>query len=178
MQRTVPGESFSPDAGDVSAVASVAPFQVTRPADLLPFPQPVAADEPAVVATIKVLFKNYVKKDRLQIDNTSFGTASGDVNAAGLTGSFIELNFASLDSNDQVNTLMAETKITAELAGRVFLINVGIGDKVTSGQDVAIVEAMKMEIPVAAPVSGIVRSIAVAVEDMIEEGQLLVTLDT
>jgi biotin carboxyl carrier protein len=73
---------------------------------------------------------------------------------------------------------MADKKITAELAGRVFLINVGVGDKVTSGQDVAIVEAMKMEIPVAAPVSGIVRSIAVAVDDMIEEGQMLMTLET
>ena len=73
---------------------------------------------------------------------------------------------------------MAETKITAELAGRLFLINVGIGDKVASGQDVAIVEAMKMEIPVAAPIAGIVRSIAVAVDDMIEEGQLLMTIET
>ena len=73
---------------------------------------------------------------------------------------------------------MAETKITAELAGRLFLINVGIGDKVTSGQDVAVVEAMKMEIPVAAPVTGIVKAIAVAVDDMIEEGQLLMTLET
>lgn len=73
---------------------------------------------------------------------------------------------------------MAETKITAELAGRLFLINVGIGDTVTSGQDVAVVEAMKMEIPVAAPASGVVKSIMVAVDEMIEEGQLLMTLDS
>lgn len=73
---------------------------------------------------------------------------------------------------------MADKTITAELAGRVFLITVGVGDKVASGQDVAIVEAMKMEIPVTAPVAGIVRSVAVAVDDMIEEGQLLMILET
>ncbi len=77
-----------------------------------------------------------------------------------------------------MDPLMAETKITAELAGRLFLINVGIGDTVTSGQDVAVVEAMKMEIPVAAPASGVVKSIMVAVDEMIEEGQLLMTLDS
>ncbi len=73
---------------------------------------------------------------------------------------------------------MAETKITAELAGRLFLINVGIGDKVTSEQDVAVIEAMKMEIPVAAPVAGVVKTITVAVDEMIEEGQVLMILET
>ncbi len=73
---------------------------------------------------------------------------------------------------------MAETKITAELAGRLFLINVGIGDKVTSEQDVAVIEAMKMEIPVTAPVAGVVKTITVAVDEMIEEGQVLMILET
>ena len=50
------------------------------------------------------------------------------------------------------------------------------GDKVEKNQVVAIVEAMKMEIPVVAPQDGTVASIDVAVGDAVEAGALLATL--
>ena len=37
---------------------------------------------------------------------------------------------------------------------------------------------MKMEIPVTAPVAGVVKTITVAVDEMIEEGQVLMILET
>ena len=49
--------------------------------------------------------------------------------------------------------------VKASMAGTVWKIIVAKGDKVTAGQDVAILESMKMEIPIAAEKDGIVTKI-------------------
>ena len=48
---------------------------------------------------------------------------------------------------------------------------------IIKGDTVVIIEAMKMEIPVVAPETGIVASMDVAVGDLIEAGQVLATLN-
>ena len=62
-------------------------------------------------------------------------------------------------------------------AGKVFKIEASVGQKVSRGDAVLIVEAMKMEIPVVAPEDGTVASIDVAVGDAVEAGQTLATLN-
>lgn len=49
--------------------------------------------------------------------------------------------------------------VKASMAGTVWKIVVAEGDQVTAGQDVAILESMKMEIPIAAEEGGIVTKI-------------------
>jgi len=73
---------------------------------------------------------------------------------------------------------MAELKIKADVAGRVSALPHAVGAAVTGGEDVAVVEAMKMEIPVAAPAPGRIKAILVAVDDMVEEGQALLVIET
>ncbi|MBQ2705356.1 MAG: biotin/lipoyl-binding protein [Agathobacter sp.] len=68
-------------------------------------------------------------------------------------------------------------KIEAGAAGKVFKLEKNVGDKVTKGDAVLILEAMKMEIPVVAPADGTVASINVAVGDTVEAGALLATLN-
>jgi len=68
-------------------------------------------------------------------------------------------------------------KVEAGAAGKVFKIEASVGQKVSRGDAVLIVEAMKMEIPVVAPKDGTVASINVAVGDAIEAGALLATLN-
>lgn len=68
-------------------------------------------------------------------------------------------------------------KVEAGAAGKVFKIEASVGQKVSRGDAVLIVEAMKMEIPVVAPEDGTVASIDVAVGDAIEAGQTLATLN-
>ena len=65
----------------------------------------------------------------------------------------------------------------AGAAGKVFKIEASVGQKVSRGDAVLIVEAMKMEIPVVAPEDGTVASIDVAVGDAVEAGQTLATLN-
>jgi len=68
------------------------------------------------------------------------------------------------------------TQVPASVNGNVWKIQVNVGDKVEKGQIVAILEAMKMEIDIESPCAGTVSSIDVAPNDVVEEGQSLVTI--
>ena len=68
-------------------------------------------------------------------------------------------------------------KVEAGAAGKIFKIEVKVGQAVKKGDTVVILEAMKMEIPVVAPEDGTVASIDVAVGDPVEAGAVLATLN-
>ncbi len=68
-------------------------------------------------------------------------------------------------------------KIEAGAAGKVFKIEKKVGDKVSKGDAVVVVEAMKMEIPMVAPSDGTVASIDCSVGDAVEAGAVLATLN-
>lgn len=67
-------------------------------------------------------------------------------------------------------------KVEAGAAGKVFKVEASVGQKVSKGDTVIILEAMKMEIPVVAPEDGTVASIDVAVGDAVEAGAVMATL--
>jgi biotin carboxyl carrier protein len=73
---------------------------------------------------------------------------------------------------------MPEIKIVTEVAGRICALPVQAGASVGDGDDIAFVEAMKMEIPVAAPAAGKLKSILVKLDDVVAEGQVLAILET
>ena len=66
--------------------------------------------------------------------------------------------------------------LRAPLQGTVIAIDVAHGDAVRKGQQLLVMEAMKMEHVIAAPASGIVQSLAVNRGDAVFEGRLLVLL--
>ena len=72
---------------------------------------------------------------------------------------------------------MPDIRVITEIAGRVCALPVAAGASIGDGDDIAVVEAMKMEIPVAAPAAGIIKSILVAVDDMVAEGQVVAILE-
>ena len=64
------------------------------------------------------------------------------------------------------------------IAARVSGMNASnAGGDVGTGDDVVVVEAMKMEIPVASPAAGKIKSILVNVDDVVAEGQTVATLE-
>lgn len=71
--------------------------------------------------------------------------------------------------------MMAE--LTASMAGSVWKILVKEGDSVTEGQEVVILESMKMEIPIAAEVAGTVAQIKVKENAFVNEGDILVVFE-
>ena len=68
-------------------------------------------------------------------------------------------------------------EICASVPGKVLSIEAPAGTAVKAGDNVLILEAMKMEIPVVAPSDGTIAGINVAVGNMIESGDVLATMD-
>ena len=68
-------------------------------------------------------------------------------------------------------------KVTASVPGRVFKIEANVGQTVKAGDNIVILEAMKMEIPVVAPQDGTIASIDVAAGDAVENGDTLATMN-
>ncbi|TAI61809.1 acetyl-CoA carboxylase biotin carboxyl carrier protein subunit [Bradyrhizobium sp. Leo170] len=73
---------------------------------------------------------------------------------------------------------MLDIKIITEVAGRVCAIPVAAGASIADGDEVALVEAMKMEIPVTSTAAGTVKSILVSIDDVIAEGQAVAIVET
>ena len=71
---------------------------------------------------------------------------------------------------------MAE-EIKASMAGNVWKIQVNEGDTVENGQDVVILESMKMEIPIAAEEDGLVTEVVVSEGDFVNEGDVLIRIE-
>jgi len=71
---------------------------------------------------------------------------------------------------------MAE-EVRAEMVANVWKVVVAQGDAVSDGDTLVILESMKMEIPVVAPLAGTVSQVAVAPDTSIKEGDLVVVID-
>ncbi|MDR1193146.1 MAG: pyruvate carboxylase [Peptococcaceae bacterium] len=67
-------------------------------------------------------------------------------------------------------------EVGSSLPGAVSKLLVREGEQVKEGQALAVIEAMKMEVSIAAPVAGAVKSLAVRERDSVRAGQLLLTL--
>jgi len=67
--------------------------------------------------------------------------------------------------------------ITAHIAGTVWKIECGVGDTLEEGDTVAILESMKMEMPVETEEAGTVTEIVVNEGDAINEGDVLVIIE-
>ena len=67
--------------------------------------------------------------------------------------------------------------VAASVPGKVFKVEAKVGQAVKAGDNIVILEAMKMEIPVVAPQDGTVASINVTVGDAVENGDVLATMN-
>lgn len=89
------------------------------------------------------------------------------------------LHLEALDERSRMLTAVAKAvatgpqRIDAEMPGKVVKIAAAVGTAVTEGQGVLILEAMKMENEIKAPVEGIVSEIAVVEGQTVESGALL-----
>ena len=68
------------------------------------------------------------------------------------------------------------TEVKSPMPGNILQVNVKPGDSVKEGQQLMILEAMKMENEILAPVSGKITVIAVAKGSTVESGSLLCTI--
>jgi acetyl-CoA carboxylase biotin carboxyl carrier protein len=67
--------------------------------------------------------------------------------------------------------------VSANMAGTVWKVVVNVGDQVEEGQELVILESMKMEIPFEAESTGKVVEVKVKEGDFVNEGDVLVTIE-
>ena len=97
-----------------------------------------------------------------QVDMKSAGAASSDASAAPTPA-------AATGGGDL-------TAVKAQMPGVVLRLLVSDGDKVSKGDQLLVLEAMKMEVPVASPVSGAVADICVSQGDHVANNQQLLSV--
>lgn len=68
-------------------------------------------------------------------------------------------------------------EIKASMAGTILNIFVESGEQVTIGQEVLMLESMKMEIPIESSAQGIVREIKVNIGDFVNEDDVLFVVE-
>lgn len=69
------------------------------------------------------------------------------------------------------------SEITAPMGGKVIDVKVKPGDAVNEGDEVVIIEAMKMELPVVSDVSGTVKEVRCNKGDAVEADAVLVVFE-
>jgi len=69
------------------------------------------------------------------------------------------------------------TDIEAHITGTVWKIECAVGDTVEEGDTVAILESMKMEMPVESPAAGKVKELRCKEAQPVSEGDVLVVLE-
>ena len=68
-------------------------------------------------------------------------------------------------------------RVVAPMPGKVIQVMVGVGEEVTEGQALALMEAMKMELSIKAEVAGKVKSIGAAEGDLVEADFVLLEIE-
>jgi biotin carboxyl carrier protein len=69
---------------------------------------------------------------------------------------------------------MAEVR--AEITANVWQVRVEVGQEVAEGDELVVLESMKMEIPVLAPIAGTVADIKVVPDTQVHEGDVIAVI--
>lgn len=68
-------------------------------------------------------------------------------------------------------------KVRSEVTGSVWKVEIAVGQSVSEGETLLIVESMKMEIPISAPANGVVSELLVAEGEAVADDQVVVVLE-
>ncbi|MDT8377692.1 MAG: biotin/lipoyl-containing protein [Desulfotignum sp.] len=69
------------------------------------------------------------------------------------------------------------TEILAPMPGTIVEISVKPGDAVEEGQEILVLEAMKMENPIVATADGTIKEVNVSVDDKVATNQVMVVIE-
>lgn len=73
---------------------------------------------------------------------------------------------------------MAQEIVEAPMAGKITRVHVKAEDKINEGDVLCEIEALKMENPILAPVSGVVKEIRVSLGQFIKAGEAMAIIET
>ena len=106
------------------------------------------------------------KKYKISINNNSYAVDIAD-----------HLDLLIKEMGFSIGNVKKVNEIKAPMPGLILDINVNVGDEVTEGDTILVLEAMKMENSITSPRDGIIKSIAVQKTDAVEKNQLLIEFE-
>ncbi|HIK90619.1 MAG TPA: biotin/lipoyl-binding protein [Planctomycetes bacterium] len=102
-------------------------------------------------------------------------------NMATVNGKAFRVDIKTVESGsaaqEEGGTATQVTAVKSQMPGAVFKVLVSAGDRVAEGQAVLILEAMKMEMEIAAPIAGTIAAVNVAVGEQVATGQVLASIN-
>lgn len=84
--------------------------------------------------------------------------------------------FMEIEETESGNFQPVEGGVTSSMQGMVIKLNVNVGDKVTKGSTICVIEAMKMENDIQSEVDGVVKEIFVEPGDAVSAGDTLMVI--
>jgi len=69
------------------------------------------------------------------------------------------------------------TSVTVPMVGKIVSVTVKVGDKIQENDQVAVLEAMKMEMPIVAPVTGTVKEVSVKAGQEVEAEAVIAVIE-
>ena len=155
-----------------------------QPELLLPIPDHCGAPAPSAKGACPTEFEIDVHGDRYHIGINGVGVRSGGkrlfyISVDGIPEEvmFEPLNDFGPGEGSASRQASGPGDVTTQMPGNVVQVLVNVGDQVKAGQALLVVEAMKMESEITAPIDGKVKAVHVAKGDKINPGDLLVELE-
>jgi len=159
--KTVPSTEKTPPTGTISSPETTSPKETASKAAPVPGPSAAAPGKKDPVSL------NY----KVTVDGKTY-----EVTVEDETG-----DVSGISESSTVPAAPPKEKpkveVKAQLPGNVYQILFDVGDKVTEGETLVILEAMKMETPVMSPASGVIAAIPVVKGQTVQSGQVLLTLE-
>ncbi|MFK3970219.1 urea carboxylase [Pseudomonas sp. NPDC087358] len=81
------------------------------------------------------------------------------------------------ESTEQAPLQAGQTSVDSHITGNLWQVQVSVGQRVEAGEALVIVESMKMEIPLLAPIAGVVSEVRVQPGSAVRAGQRVVVLE-
>lgn len=69
------------------------------------------------------------------------------------------------------------TEVTVPMVGKIVNVLVKVGDKVSEDDQIATLEAMKMEMPIVAPTAGVIKEVMVAAGQEVDADTVLAVIE-
>jgi len=72
---------------------------------------------------------------------------------------------------------LARETVEVPITGKIISASVKVGDEVKEGDTLCILESMKMENPILAPVSGVIAQIGVTADQVVKPGEIIAVIE-
>ena len=69
------------------------------------------------------------------------------------------------------------TSVTVPMVGKIVSVTVKVGDRIQENDQVAVLEAMKMEMPIVSPVTGTVKEVSVKAGQEVEAEAVIAVIE-